>query len=212
MLVQRFRKKSKGTLQEQWLAHHQNGTVEEYCRRFIELLAPIKGVPEEITTGQYINGLKEEIRAEVRILAPSTLELAMDLSMRIEEKLNLSPKHKSPAHQPIWRQPNTNLRPNPNTIPTITTSLTTNHLNPPTPTTYPNRNANTNHKTTGEIRRLTERELQQKRERGLCFRCDEKWSVNHRCRRRELSVLLTMEGDGWDDSDERAAAETGDDK
>lgn len=42
----------------------------------------------------------------------------------------------------------------------------------------------------GEIRRLSEKELQSKREKGLCFRCDEKWSTSHRCRRRELSVLL----------------------
>lgn len=40
------------------------------------------------------------------------------------------------------------------------------------------------------MRRLTDKELQDKRARGLCFRCDEKWSIGHRCKRRELSVLL----------------------
>lgn len=84
LLIHRFRKKSKGSLQEQWLAHKQIGTVEDYCRHFIKLLALIKGVPEEIAKRQYINGLKEEIKAEVRILGPSTLDLAMDLSLRIE--------------------------------------------------------------------------------------------------------------------------------
>lgn len=37
---------------------------------------------------------------------------------------------------------------------------------------------------------MTDKELQNKREKGLCFRCDDKWSLGHRCRRRELSVLL----------------------
>lgn len=48
----------------------------------------------------------------------------------------------------------------------------------------------------GEVRRLSEKEMQQKREKGLCFRCDEKWNVGHRCRRRELSVLVCAEEEG----------------
>ncbi|XP_021775488.1 uncharacterized protein LOC110739329 [Chenopodium quinoa] len=43
------------------------------------------------------------------------------------------------------------------------------------------------------MRRLSEQELRQKREMGLCFRCDDKWSVNHRCKKRELSVLISEE-------------------
>lgn len=38
----------------------------------------------------------------------------------------------------------------------------------------------------GEAKRLKASEVQQKRERGLCFRCDEKWMAGHRCKRREL--------------------------
>lgn len=33
--------------------------------------------------------------------------------------------------------------------------------------------------------------MQQKREKGLCFRCDDKWHTGHRWRRRELSVLMS---------------------
>lgn len=58
----------------------------------------------------------------------------------------------------------------------------------------------------GEVRRLIDKELQLKRERGLCFRCDGKWNVGHRCSRPELSVLLAqeeeeveMEGEGTED-------------
>lgn len=45
-------------------------------------------------------------------------------------------------------------------------------------------------KTVGEVRRLTEKELQEKRAKGLCYRCDAKWVVGNKCRKRELSVLL----------------------
>lgn len=51
----------------------------------------------------------------------------------------------------------------------------------------------------GEIRRLSENELQHKREKGLCYRCDDKWSFGHRCRRKELSVLLSQEDEDEDE-------------
>lgn len=47
----------------------------------------------------------------------------------------------------------------------------------------------------GQVPRLTDKELQVKREKGLCYRCDDKWSLGHRCKRKELSVLLTCEKD-----------------
>lgn len=41
--------------------------------------------------------------------------------------------------------------------------------------------------------------LQDKRSKGLCFCCNDKWSVGLRCRRRELSVLLPDEVDEEDE-------------
>ena len=43
------------------------------------------------------------------------------------------------------------------------------------------------------IKRLTESELQSRKEKGLCFKCDEKFSPGHRCKK-ELRVLLMHEG------------------
>ncbi|KAL8119990.1 hypothetical protein AgCh_017209 [Apium graveolens] len=57
----------------------------------------------------------------------------------------------------------------------------------------------------GEIRRLSHKELQEKCSKGLWFRWDEKWNIGHKCRKRELSVLLIDE-DG-DDSSEEAGSE-----
>lgn len=51
-----------GSLQEQWLHHQQLTGVVEYRRRFIELMAPLTEVPEEIALAQCINGLKGEIK------------------------------------------------------------------------------------------------------------------------------------------------------
>lgn len=54
----------------------------------------------------------------------------------------------------------------------------------------------------GKFRKLTEKELQQKRARGICFRCDDKWALGHRYRRKEFSVIRIdeEEEDGTDGS------------
>ena len=100
LILRRFRSTATGTLHEQWLAHEQIGTVAEYQRRFIELLAPIDGVPEEIAKGQYIKGLKEEIRIEVRILDPRGAPLTQThvLSQISLPQISL-PKIKTILHQ-----------------------------------------------------------------------------------------------------------------
>ncbi|XP_024022962.1 uncharacterized protein LOC112092044 [Morus notabilis] len=45
------------------------------------------------------------------------------------------------------------------------------------------------------FRRLSFEEIQQKRARGLCYWCDEKFSPRHRCKLRQLQVLLAAEDD-----------------
>lgn len=69
---------------------HKTSTVLEYRRKFIETAAPLKRVPEDIMMGQLVNGLKEEIRAEVRLLNPISLEKAMEIALRVEERNKVS--------------------------------------------------------------------------------------------------------------------------
>lgn len=40
---------------------------------------------------------------------------------------------------------------------------------------------------------MTDAELQAKREKGLCYWCDGKYSFGHRCSNRELQVLIVRE-------------------
>ena len=46
------------------------------------------------------------------------------------------------------------------------------------------------------FRQMTNIEMQDKRSKGLCFRCDEKFAWGHRCKRKELHVIWV-----WDDED-----------
>ena len=58
------------------------------------------------------------------------------------------------------------------------------------------------------IKRLTESELQARIEKGLCFKCDEKFSPGHLCKK-ELRVLLVHEDEREEDNqfDKRATME-----
>lgn len=86
LLLQQFRPLHSGTLCEQWLAVKQTGSVSEFKRQFIELAASLERMPENVLMGHFVNGLKEDIRVEVRMLGVYALEQAMELALKVEEK------------------------------------------------------------------------------------------------------------------------------
>lgn len=45
------------------------------------------------------------------------------------------------------------------------------------------------------FKRLTEAEVQSKRKKGLCFRCDEKFELGHCCKEKKLQALVVAEED-----------------
>lgn len=61
LLLYYFRPVSLGSLHEQWLDHRQSGSVVEYRRKFVELMAPLDGIPEVVAKGQFIMGSKGKL-------------------------------------------------------------------------------------------------------------------------------------------------------
>lgn len=43
------------------------------------------------------------------------------------------------------------------------------------------------------FKRLSEAEFQAKNEKGLCFKCDEKYSIGHKCQNKELQVMVILD-------------------
>lgn len=93
--LRQFKQFNGGSLYEQWLATTQTTTVSDYRRKFIETAAPVDRVPENILLGQFLNGLIEEVKAEVHLLNPISLEQAMEFAMRVEEKNHVTGSKKS---------------------------------------------------------------------------------------------------------------------
>lgn len=82
----KYRPTSAGTLHEQWLATVQTTTVADYTHRYIDLASPLEDILESIMMAQFVNGLKDEIKVEIQVLNPYTLDDAMDIALRVEER------------------------------------------------------------------------------------------------------------------------------
>lgn len=198
MLLKEFRPTATGSLHGQWLDLRQIGSMEDYRRKFIELIAPLEGVSDKVALGKFISGLKEGVKNELWVTGPRTLELAMDQAMRIEIKQRSMCRNNNLPYSSIGSvrsyQPNTISKfPTPAQSAYSTYSTASNTLTSPSKTQSTITRTLPIAKPIGELRRLSEKELQFKRERGLCFKCDEKWHVGHRCKQKELSMLLTCD-------------------
>lgn len=51
------------------------------------VMAPLTGVPEEISLARFVKGLKDEVKIKVRMLGPINLDHDMELAVKVEEKL-----------------------------------------------------------------------------------------------------------------------------
>ena len=134
---------------------------------------------------KFLSGLRPDIQRELRLFRPVGLGKAMDLAQMIEDKL--SPFGPTPikSRASILRGGQTPLR--------HRSAAAEENFSPRSTLGSKDSTAATR----AGFRRLTDVEIQQHREKGLCYRSDEKFSPGHRCKRRELSVLVVQE-----DSDE----------
>lgn len=72
--------------------------MKEYKTLFIELMAPLDNIK-----------LKEDIKNEMRVIGPRTLDHAMELATQIEEKLNKKPGRRWEPRPSYGYNPNTQL-------------------------------------------------------------------------------------------------------
>ncbi|XP_038972753.1 uncharacterized protein LOC103696780 isoform X1 [Phoenix dactylifera] len=132
----------------------QHGTVREYQQEFEKLANRVRGWPPDALIGTFVGGLKEEIAKEVRMRRPHSLREAVTIARMREERLEQKRKAFRGVASRVTSVPRTQ-----------GPSTTAPRLQAPTP-----------------IRRITCEEMQQRRERGLCFKCNEKFSPGHRCK------------------------------
>ena len=152
-----------------WL--RQTTIVAAYQDLFEKLSHQIDGLPEGFLIGNFIAGLKDDIRLDVKIKHPKTLAETIGVARLIKER-NLLQRRLSSSSRPTSLAITTrvNVAPTPGVLgPALAT-----HVANTTPT----------------LQRLSNQEARDRREKGLCYYCDEKYTPGHRCERPQLFMIL----------------------
>lgn len=137
----------------------QTGTVAEYQSMFEEMCTRVLGLTEYFILEMYISGLKEDIQADVVMGKPADIHEAFELSSMIETKKGpvrtLTYKNYIPKQPKVF--PHSSIQQN------------------KTDTAWNSKNS----ETTSVNKRLSATERAERRSKGLCFSCDERFSANH---------------------------------
>lgn len=193
MVCHRFSKVGYENIVGQFNKLTQRGKVDDYINQFDELRNYVmmeEGYHREsYYIDNFISGLKDEIAQYLYNQKPQTLQEARDMARGQEFFLTVLDKRYKTATSYTrnnFQKPNS-----PNSYSSVTATTSTSV----TPTT-----ANTE-----GIRKLTLAELAEKRQKGLCYHCDNKYEPGHNCRKKKLFVMLGDEECPGESTDEELA-------
>lgn len=133
----------------------QTHFIADYQSQFEQLSNRVYGLSAQALLSCFISGLKPEIRREIQALQPQTLAQAIGLAKLQEDKIrdkpipNRSWGHKQPHFS--FNSDKPPLLPLPSVSPTQQSSSSL------------------------PIKKLPSQEMQLRREKGLCFNCDDKF-------------------------------------
>ncbi|XP_060969861.1 uncharacterized protein LOC133037067 [Cannabis sativa] len=169
----------------------QSGKVAEYRAEFEALMPRITGVSEAMFMNFFVWGLKLEIRRELLLSAPLNLSDAMAKAQLFEDRNeDLGSRRRLDTPRTGWygkpAPSSTTIMGTPNSSGSgykpMSPVSNSGHSIPSPPTTplLP-------------IKKLSPAELKERRDKGLCFTCDEKFSHGHKCKNRMLILCAQDE-------------------
>ncbi|XP_061369307.1 uncharacterized protein LOC133312169 [Gastrolobium bilobum] len=155
----------------------QTDSLRDYIREFEALLNQVPGLDDDLYMSFFVSGLQPELRSAVQLRTPSTLHLAMQIALAYDDHHSELKSSFSVHQRKVFSKPFTQADPLPAPVhskPVSQNSPATQPLALPAPS---------------QMRRLSHEELQQKREQGLCYYCNEKWNGKHKCKHRFLLLI-----------------------
>jgi len=171
----------------------QLGNLEEYIQDF-DILWNKAEINEKQALVIFLGGLELEIKNTVKMFEPKTLKHAYNLS-RLQAN-TLSYKKLSPIpkrYTPPFNTTQTQIH-----LPTNTQNPTSmQNTIKPSPAPWHNNPSNTTHKNNVKpTKSIKNQDFEERRLKGLCFWCDDKFVPGHRCRNKRLySLNVTEEED-----------------
>lgn len=187
----------------------QEGDIEAYIEEFEAISALIPDQSEDQSVGMFLRGLQPEIKNWVRALHPTTCDQAMEFARHVAQATASSgekggSKGKgtfggSSNWAPPWKQPiryssaQSSQSPKP-------TSAAQSFTRPGIVPKQTNPN-------TIQTKHLTKQEWEERRRKGLCFSCGQKYTPQHKCTEGQFRIMLLGDGDELDDDGEVIRAE-----
>ena len=168
--------------------------MDEYRNLFDKWVAPLTDLPEKVVEETFVSGLKPWIQAEMDFCEPKGLAHMMKIAQKIENREDIRREANLPGYsRGRTTNPHNNTKANTNSnagenkggtnwpMRTITLRGTSKEEVPKE----------------GPSKRLSDAEFQTRKEKGLCFQCNEKYSHDHKCKAKELRELrmLVVKGD-----------------
>ena len=143
----------------------QTTTVAAYKSQFEMLSNRIRNLPKSHKLSCFLSGLRDEIRLAVRMQNPRTLSATFGIAKIQDEYLFTCKKVYRPFHESSkinWQE-----------------SLMKKH------------DSKAESSTKVPIQKITSTQIEERRKKGLCYYCDEKWQPKHKCK--GLKLFMTDE-------------------
>ena len=142
----------------------QTSSVIAYKGQFEAISNRVRSLPELHKLSCFLNGLKDEVRLPLRMLGPNNLNEAFGLAKMQEEYLWSCRRSSKIPHDAS--------RPSILGIPKLENSISTSESRTKVP-----------------LQRLTAAQMEERRKKGLCYHCDEKWQSGHQCKGARIFLL-----------------------
>ena len=161
--------------------------MEEYRNLFDKWVAPLSDIPEKIVEETFMGVLLPWIKVEMEFCNPVGLAEMMRYAQMVEHREILRREANLPRYSGV-KVPN-------DTYLTAKTNSVLKEQGNKENTVFPIRTITLRGSPTKEIKKegpskqLSDAEFQAKREKGLCFKCDEKYYSGHKCKAKEIREL-----------------------
>ncbi|XP_052204119.1 uncharacterized protein LOC127809399 [Diospyros lotus] len=156
----------------------QTGSLRDYQKEFEKVATQVRDWPEKALIGAFVGGLKPELATEVKLHRPTHLRHAIEIARLKDEQVQSM--RKSYAYKG----------------PTMATSSS--GYKPKVP---PPPQAMSNKSIPPGVRRLSWDEMQKRREQGLCFNCNKKFTPGHKCKKAQAFLIECDHPQDWDEEE-----------
>ena len=165
-------------------------------------------LPEDYATSCFLSGLKPEIQLTVRMFMPKNVQHARILAKIEEAKISVQSKGKVISKPFVNYSDRSNTLPFHVNVPSHKWKTDSKAVLPlPTLPALPSNERQQEWSAKRPFRRLSRAEMDEKRAKGLCFWCDERFTAGHRCGSKQFHRLEV-----WDDTPDKEETDTEDEE